>query len=96
MVLASRFLPVLRTVVPFAVGMSDFSYRRFLGWAAPASLLWSVIFIAVYSLATSSLRDGSASLSALFAALGVALYVVTVIAQRFVVRDRREQVADEA
>ena len=35
----SRFLPVLHSLVPVAVGMSGFSYRRFLAWTAPAAAL---------------------------------------------------------
>ena len=31
----SRFLPVLHSLVPLTVGMSGYSYRRFLAWTAP-------------------------------------------------------------
>lgn len=61
-ILASRFIPVFRTVMPFVVGLSGFSFRRFLAWSVPASIAWSAIYVAVYSLAAAPLRDGAGSL----------------------------------
>lgn len=47
----SRFLPVLHSLVPLTVGMSAYSYRRFLAWTAPACLIWAVAYVSVTSLA---------------------------------------------
>lgn len=53
----SRFLPVLHSLVPLTVGMSGYSYRRFLAWTAPACLLWAVAYVSVTSLAAGSFRE---------------------------------------
>lgn len=53
----SRFLPVLHSLVPLTVGMSGFSYRRFLAWTAPACVLWAAAYVSVTSLAAGSFRD---------------------------------------
>jgi len=53
----SRFLPVLHSLVPLTVGMSAYSYRRFLAWTAPACLIWATAYVSVTSLAAGSFRD---------------------------------------
>ncbi|MGO2748272.1 DedA family protein [Microbacterium sp.] len=53
----SRFLPVLHSLVPLTVGMSTYSYRRFLAWTAPACLLWAVAYVSVTSLAAGGFRE---------------------------------------
>lgn len=53
----SRFLPVLHSLVPLTVGMSDFAYRRFLAWTAPACVIWAAGYVSVTSLAAGSFRD---------------------------------------
>lgn len=53
----SRFLPVLHSLVPLTVGMSRYSYRRFLAWTAPACLLWALAYVSVTSLAAGSFRE---------------------------------------
>lgn len=53
----SRFLPVLHSLVPLTVGMSGYSYRRFLAWTAPACILWAAAYVSVTSLAAGSFRD---------------------------------------
>ncbi|MBT2486225.1 MULTISPECIES: DedA family protein [unclassified Microbacterium] len=53
----SRFLPVLHSLVPLTVGMSDFAYRRFLAWTAPACILWATAYVSVTSLAAGSFRE---------------------------------------
>lgn len=58
----SRFLPVLHSLVPLTVGMSGYSYRRFLAWTAPACLLWSVLYVTVTASAANYYRDLSDSL----------------------------------
>jgi membrane protein DedA with SNARE-associated domain len=53
----SRFLPVLHSLVPLTVGMSAYSYRRFLAWTAPACLIWATAYVSVTSLAAGGFRD---------------------------------------
>ena len=53
----SRFLPVLHSLVPLTVGMSSYSYRRFLAWTAPACLLWAAAYVSVTSLAAGGFRE---------------------------------------
>lgn len=53
----SRFLPVLHSLVPLTVGMSTYSYRRFLAWTAPACLLWATAYVSVTSLAAGTFRE---------------------------------------
>lgn len=40
-VLISRFLPVLHSLTPVTVGMSNMRYRRFMTWATPAAIVWA-------------------------------------------------------
>ncbi len=53
----SRFLPVLHSLVPLTVGMSGYSYRRFLAWTAPACILWAAAYVSVTSLAAGGFRE---------------------------------------
>ncbi len=53
----SRFLPVLHSLVPLTVGMSGYSYRRFLAWTAPACILWATLYISVSAAAAGTYRE---------------------------------------
>jgi len=53
----SRFLPVLHSLVPLTVGMSEYPYRRFLAWTTPACILWAGVYITVSALAAGTYRD---------------------------------------
>jgi len=53
----SRFLPVLHSLVPLTVGMSRYSYRRFLAWTAPACIIWAAAYVSITSLAAGSFRQ---------------------------------------
>lgn len=53
----SRFLPVLHSLVPLTVGMSEYPYRRFLAWTAPACVIWATAYVSVSSLAAGSFRE---------------------------------------
>jgi membrane protein DedA with SNARE-associated domain len=53
----SRFLPVLHSLVPLTVGMSGYSYRRFLAWTAPACIVWATLYISVAALAAGTYRE---------------------------------------
>jgi membrane-associated protein len=58
----SRFLPILHALVPVTVGMSEYPYRRFIAWTAPACLLWGLIYVSVGTAAGSSYRTLSQEL----------------------------------
>jgi membrane-associated protein len=44
-VLASRFLPILRTLVPFVAGVGRMPYARFFGYNLVGGTLWVTVFI---------------------------------------------------
>ncbi|MEO5534462.1 MAG: DedA family protein [Pseudolysinimonas sp.] len=56
-VFVSRFLPILHSLVPVTVGMSNMGYRRFLAWTAPASAIWATAYVTFGSVAAVSYRD---------------------------------------
>lgn len=60
-VFVSRFLPVLHSLVPVTVGMSNMPYRRFLAWTAPACLLWAGLYVTFGSVAAVSYRELSST-----------------------------------
>lgn len=97
-ILTSRFIPVLRTVTPFVVGVHAFPFRRFVAWAAPSCVLWSAVYVTVYALASSSLRseDGSPVVGAALALLGAALFGAAVLGQFVMERRHRSRPAPEA
>ncbi|MEU1970502.1 DedA family protein [Microbacterium sp. NPDC019599] len=53
----SRFLPVLHSLVPLTVGMSEYPYRRFLAWTTPACIVWATLYISVASAAAGTYRE---------------------------------------
>lgn len=61
-VFVSRFLPVLHSLVPVTVGMSNMSYRRFIAWTAPACVLWAFAYVTFGSVAAVSYREMAESL----------------------------------
>jgi membrane-associated protein len=94
-ILTSRFIPVLRTVTPFVVGVNAFPFRRFVAWSAPSCILWSAIYVTIYALASSSLRskDGSPVVGAVLALLGAALFGAAVLAHIVIERRHKRQAA---
>jgi len=56
-VFVSRFLPVLHSLMPVTVGMSTMTYRRFITWAAPATVLWTSAYVTVGALTAGSFRE---------------------------------------
>ena len=61
-VFISRFLPVLHSLVPVTVGMSNMSYRRFFAWTTPACILWAFAYVTFGSVAAVSYRELASSL----------------------------------
>lgn len=61
-IFGARFVPLLRMVMPFAVGLSGFPFTRFVAWSAAASVAWSAIYVPLIALLSAPLRDKSGSL----------------------------------
>jgi len=84
----SRFLPVLHSVVPLTVGMSGFSYRRFLAWTAPACAIWAVLYVSVAAGAAEAYRELSDRLhwaGYIFVGIIVAFGVLVWVAKKIIV-----------
>lgn len=95
----SRFLPVLHSLVPLTVGMSGFSYRRFLIWTIPACLLWSTIYISVAALAAGSFRelaDRAHWAGYLFAGIIVLFLILVYLGKKILQRVERRHLAAAA
>jgi membrane-associated protein len=83
-VFVSRFLPIFHSLVPVTVGMSTMRYRRFIGWTAPACLIWALIYVSIGALAAGSYRALDTSLNgAGYVFLGIIVVFLVVV---FVVR----------
>ncbi len=90
-VFASRFLPVLHSLVPLTVGMTQWSYRRFMAWTAPACLLWASAYVTVGALAAGGYRHLAAQLhwaGYLFGAVVILFFLGTMLIRRAL--ERRE------
>jgi len=98
-VLISRFLPVLHALMPVTVGMSTMRYRRFLAWAAPASVLWSTLYVGVGAAAAGSFRALQGELHVagyLFAGMLLAAAVLAFVGKRMLGRAAEEDRAPGA
>lgn len=94
----SRFLPVLHSLVPLTVGMSGFSYRRFLAWTTPACVVWAVAYVSVAAAAAGTYRelaDRLHSAAYVFVAAIVVFLIVAYVLKRVVsAREARHFTAD--
>jgi len=93
----SRFLPVLHSLVPLTVGMSEYSYRRFLAWTAPACVVWASLYISVSSLAAGTYRDLADQLhyaGYIFVAVIVVFLIGVFIAKKVIERAERAHLTD--
>jgi membrane-associated protein len=98
-VFISRFLPVLHSVVPLTVGMSDMSYRRFLAWTTPACIIWSFAYVSVGSAAAGGYRSLSDELhwaGYLFVGAIVLFFVLVWAAKKVLMRLEARHMADDA
>ncbi len=94
----SRFLPVLHSLVPLTVGMSGYSYRRFLAWTAPACILWTTLYVSVASAAAGTYRELADTVHfAGYIFVGViVLFIVLVFAgKKIIERIERRHLHDE-
>ena len=94
----SRFLPVLHSLVPLTVGMSNYSYRRFLAWTTPACVIWTTLYISVASLAAGTYRDLSESIhyaGYIFVAVIVVFLVLIFIGKKVIERVERKHLGED-
>ncbi|MCT9820150.1 DedA family protein [Microbacterium sp. W1N] len=85
----SRFLPVLHSLVPLTVGMSGYSYRRFLAWTAPACVVWATLYVSVTAAAAGTYRELADQLhyaGYVFVAVIVVFLVLVVVIKRVISR----------
>lgn len=99
----SRFLPVLHSLVPLTVGMSRYSYRRFLAWTAPACLLWAAAYVSITSLAAGSFRElvdrvhfAGYLFVGVIAVFLLVIFVIKKVLQRVELRHMQSEGADAA
>lgn len=96
----SRFLPVLHSLVPLTVGMSEYSYRRFLAWTTPACILWAAAYVSITSLAAGGFRelvDRVHFAGYLFVGAIVLFLLVLVVAKKVLQKwEARHMVTDDA
>ena len=84
-VFASRFLPVLHALVPLTVGMTQWRYRRFIAWTAPACVVWAAAYVTVGTLAAGGYRQISTQLhwaGYLFGAVVIVFFVTVLLIRR--------------
>ncbi len=97
-VLISRFLPVLHALMPVTVGMSWMPYRRFIAWAAPAAVIWSILYVGVGTAAAGSFRaleDRLHLAGYLFAAVLILAVIIGLIGKRLLGRATEADTAPE-
>jgi membrane-associated protein len=97
-VFLSRFLPVLHSLVPLTVGMSAFSYRRFLAWTTPACVVWSALYISVAAVAAGTYRELADTIhyaGYLFVAVIVVFVVLVFVAKKIIERAERKHFGEE-
>lgn len=98
-VFISRFLPVLHSLVPLTVGMSDMSYRRFLAWTVPACVIWSFAYVSVGSAAAEGYRELSDDLhwaGYLFVGAIILFLVLAWAAKKLLLRYEARHMTDAA
>ena len=95
----SRFLPVLHSLVPLTVGMSGYSYRRFLAWTTPACLVWASLYVTVAASAAGTYRELSDRIhyaGYIFVGILVVFLVLVFLGKKIIERMERRHLADEA
>jgi membrane-associated protein len=99
-VFASRFLPVLHSLIPLTVGMSGMPFRRFLKWTVPACLIWAAGYVTVGWLAADSYRQLAGELKWagwVFAGVLVLFWVAVLLVKRAIERaEARHMHEDDA
>ncbi|PFG19700.1 DedA family protein [Serinibacter salmoneus] len=85
----SRFLPVLHSLVPLTVGMSTYTYRRFLAWTLPACVVWTTAYVSVAAAAAGTYRelaDRAHYAGYLFVGIVVLFLLAVLVAKKLIQR----------
>ncbi|NYI07584.1 DedA family protein [Allostreptomyces psammosilenae] len=53
-----RFLPVVQALAPVVAGTVRMPFRRFVGWSAASSVVWSLVYVGVGTTARATYQDG--------------------------------------
>lgn len=88
-VFVSRFLPVLHSLVPITAGMSTMHYARFMAWTVPASVIWSIAYVTVGSLAAGTYRELASRLHGagfIFAGIIAVFLILVVVVKKILER----------
>ena len=91
-VFLSRFLPVLHSLVPLSAGMAGMSYRRFLAWTAPASMIWALIVVGLGTSAAVGYEQLARNVKGagyIFAGIVAAVAILAWAAKRILLRIER-------
>lgn len=94
----SRFLPVLHSLVPLTVGMSGYSYRRFLAWTTPACVIWAGLYISVAATAAGTYRELADQLHSagyIFVGILAVFLVLVFVGKKLIERAERRHLADD-
>lgn len=94
----SRFLPVLHSLVPLTVGMSGYSYRRFLAWTAPACILWATLYVSFAAAAAGTYRELADRVhfaGYIFVGVIVLFIVLVFVGKKVIERIERRHLHDE-
>jgi membrane-associated protein len=84
-VFISRFLPVFHSVIPITVGMSTMTYRKFMTWTVPATIIWSFAYVSVGAFAAGSFKmmlDQLHYAGYLFVGIIVLFVIATIIVKK--------------
>jgi len=84
---------VLHSLVPLTVGMSGYSYRRFLAWTIPACVIWSTLYISVAAAAAGTYRELADQLhyaGYIFVAVIAVFLVLVFVAKKVIERSERK------
>ncbi|MEV2272655.1 DedA family protein [Nonomuraea africana] len=87
-IFGSRFVTVIHALVPVVAGTVAMPYRRFIGWAAPAAVLWSCLYVGAGSALGASYREFGSGLGAWGTLIPPAI-AATVVTIRHLWRRRR-------
>ena len=87
-VFLSRFLPVLHSIIPLTVGMSNRRYRQFIAWTSAACVIWTVAYVTLAAV----LRERYVEFSERFTWAGWA-FIGLVIAFVFVMWAIKKRIA---
>jgi membrane protein DedA with SNARE-associated domain len=84
---------VLHSLVPLTVGMSGYSYRRFLAWTVPACIIWASLYVSVAALAAGTYRELADRLhfaGYIFVGIIVGFLLLVFVAKKVIERAERK------